>query len=124
MRIGEATRAPPMATLAGFRKSSNMGTDPGCAFCGCSSVQEGRQNDRERIAGPIELVIDTARSAAAPNLGQVFAQGREVAVAQRAGIAQQLRLGFHAFKAGRTRERKGQLVIVEDMKDQDIVTAV
>src|SRR6516225_1951698 len=124
MRIGEATSAPPIATLAGLRKSSNMGPDPGRAFRGRPPVQERRKNHRERIAGPIKLIIDAARCTAAAHLGQVLAEGRQIAVAQSAGVAQELWLGFHAFEAGGARKWERQLVVVEHVKDQYVVTAV
>ncbi len=62
--------------------------------------------------------------AAAAHLDQVLLERFEVAVAQRARVAQQVRQLFHALEARRAGERERQFVVVQDVEDEDVVPAV
>ena len=65
-----------------------------------------------------------SRRAAAAHLDQVLLQRFQVAVAQRPRVAQQVRQLLHALEARRAGEREGQLVVVQDVEDEDVVPAV
>ena len=83
-----------------------------------------RQHRVEVVAGADQVVVDAQPRAAAPHLDQVFFQRFQVAVAQGARIAQQLRQLLHALEARGAGEREGQLVVVQDVEDEDVVPAL
>src|SRR5947209_7567378 len=114
IRIGAATSAPPATTLAGFRKSSSMGPSLGRCLQRRAMVQELEKHGVEAIACAHQRVVDALARAAASNLHEVFVERFQVAVAQRPRIAQQVRQRLHPFEARAPRERKSQLVLVEN----------
>src|SRR5207247_2139675 len=78
----------------------------------------------EVVAGADEGVIDAFLGAAAADLDEILLEGLDVAVAQGARVAQEIGKLLHSFEAGGAREGKDQLVVVEDMEDEHIVTAM
>ena len=80
---------------------------------GHAVVQELRQHGVEVFAGADQGVVDAVAGAAAADLLQVRPQRRQVALAQRPRIAEELLELFQALEPRRAGEGKIQLVVVQ-----------
>src|SRR3954451_11493213 len=112
MITGELTSAPPTTMLAGLRNSSSIGAGLYRVFPGHAVVEELRQHRVQVVAGADEGVVDPLAGAAAADLDQVLLERLQVAVAQGARVAQELRQLFHPLEPRRAGEGEGQLVVV------------
>src|SRR5437773_992608 len=95
-----------------------------CLEHGHAVMEELRQDGIEVLARMDELIVNAFSGAAAPDLDQVFLQRLQIAVAQGARVAQDLRDFLHSLEARRAGERKRQLFLVEHVEDQNVVAAV
>src|SRR5439155_10162670 len=76
------------------------------------------------VSRPHQRIIDSLTGAAAPDFSKVLSQCIQIAVAQGTRIAQELGKLLHPLKACAPREREIQLILVEDVEYQEIVSAV
>src|SRR5262245_531081 len=110
MMIGDRTSTPPAAMNQGLRnrdeKLDTVGGPRGRTRSH-TSVQELGKNGVEIIAGAGQLIVDAQPGAAPAHLDEVLFQGLDVAVAERARIAQQRGQLLHALEAGAAHEREG-----------------
>src|ERR1700730_1664757 len=124
MRIGEATSAPPTTMLAGFRNSSNIRAGLHGRLQRHAMVQELGKDGIEIIGGADERIVDAPARAAATNLNQIFFQGLEISFPQRARITEKVRQLLHAVEPRASGEWKRQLVRVEHVENEDVMTAM
>src|SRR5216684_2627334 len=109
MMIGELMSTPPMTIFAGFKKSSNMRRCLDRGLDGHAMVQELGEHGVEVIAGSDQRVIDASADAAAADFDQVFLERLQIAVAERARVAEQVRQLLHALEARAARKWERQL---------------
>jgi hypothetical protein len=106
---------------AGTRVGRSTGK---ASACTSSHWTWARPCSVEVVAGAHQGIVDAQPGAAAAHLDQVLLQRLDVAVAQGARVAHQLRQLLHPLEAGGAGEGEGQLVVVEQVEDEDVVPAV
>ena len=87
-------------------------------------MQELGEDSIQVFARVHQLIVNSFSGATAADLDQVLLESLQVAVAEGAGIAQNLGELLHPLEPSGAGERKGQLFLIQNMEDENIVPAV